>query len=129
MEVAQPEEIPADPYVSKRKATAELPQHATPSPFDKLKQFLEMDRKVLRLFAVWDDRDQTNGDLRPYLIHYYLVDDTMEVREMHEPNDGRDLFPVLIKRSKIPKNRDSLPTTFPLCYMEPSGERTACTVG
>ena len=67
--MAQPEEIPTDSYISKRQAALELPQHATPSPFDKLKQFLEMDRKVLRLFAVWDDRDQTNGDVRPYLIH------------------------------------------------------------
>ena len=39
---------------------------------DKLKKFLDNDRKVLRFFCVWDDRDALYGDRRPYVIHYYL---------------------------------------------------------
>ena len=42
------------------------------------------------------------------ILHYYLVDDTMEIREVHEPNDGRDPFPVLIRRQKMPKERGNL---------------------
>ena len=45
------------------------------------------------------------GEKRPYIIQYYLVDDTVEVREVHEPNDGRDPFPVFLRRQKLPKDR------------------------
>lgn len=43
------------------------------------------------------------------MIHYYLVDDTIEVREVHQPNDGRDPFPVLICRQRLSKNRKDIP--------------------
>ena len=39
------------------------------------------------------------------ILHYYLVDDTVEIREVHAPNDGHDPFPVLICRQKLPKCR------------------------
>lgn len=59
--------------------------------------------KVLRFFSLWDDSDSMFGETRPVIIHYYLVDDTVEVREVHERNDGRDPFPVLMKRQHLPK--------------------------
>ena len=43
------------------------------------------------------------------ILHYYLVDDTVEIREIHEPNDGRDPYPVLLCRQRLPKNRNDLP--------------------
>lgn len=46
------------------------------------KQFLDNDRKVLRYFCVSEDL--------PYILHYYLADDTIEIREVHFPNNGRD---------------------------------------
>ena len=52
------------------------------------------------------------------MLQYYLVDDTMEIREVHKPNDGRDPFPVLIGRHKIPKNRSQVPSTYPSISME-----------
>jgi EF-hand domain-containing protein 1 len=42
----------------------------------------------------WDDL--------PFIVHYYLADDTCEVREVHHPNDGRDSFALLLKRRKLP---------------------------
>mmetsp|Transcript_14599 Transcript_14599/g.16131 ORF Transcript_14599/g.16131 Transcript_14599/m.16131 type:complete len:516 (+) Transcript_14599:59-1606(+) len=60
------------------------------------KQFLENDRKVLKFYA-------THEDL-PFILHYYLSDDTVEVREVHDPNSGRDPFPLLLKRQKLKKN-------------------------
>ena len=45
------------------------------------------------------------GEEREFIIQYYLVNDTMEVREVHKANDGRDPFPILITRHKIPKDR------------------------
>jgi hypothetical protein len=41
---------------------------------------------VLRFFTVWDDRGTLFGDLLGFKIHYYLVDDTMEIVPVHERN-------------------------------------------
>jgi hypothetical protein len=35
--------------------------------------------QVLRFFTVWDDRDSLYGDLLHFKVHYYLVDDSMEI--------------------------------------------------
>lgn len=62
-----PEQPPPDPYTESRNK----PPHTfdTPSDFDKLKQFIELDRKVLRFYCVWDDRDNMFGEIRPYVSH------------------------------------------------------------
>lgn len=49
---------------------------------DRLKQFLTQSSKVLRFYAVWDDRGGLYGDRRPYVVHYYLEDDTVEIGEV-----------------------------------------------
>ncbi|XP_065062995.1 EF-hand domain-containing protein 1-like [Rhopilema esculentum] len=116
----QPEECPGDPYTESRKQP--IRSYKTPSTFDKLRQFIELDRQVLRFYCLWDDRDSMFGELRPVILHYYLVDDTMEIREVHEPNDGRDPFPVLIRRQKMPKERDNIKSSFPVAVMEISEE-------
>ena len=60
---------------------------------------------MLRFYCVWDDRDAMFGEMRPFVLHYFLVDDTIEIREVHEPNDGRDPFPVLLRRQRLPVDR------------------------
>lgn len=62
------------------------------------KQFLDNDRKVLRFFSKCNDL--------PYTVHYYLADDTIEIRECHHPNDGRDAFALLLRRQKLPDRFD-----------------------
>lgn len=62
------------------------------------KQFLDNDRKVLRFFCVSEDL--------PFVVHYYLADDTVEIREVHHPNDGRDPFPKLLQRQRLPFKSD-----------------------
>jgi len=59
------------------------------------KQFLDNDRKVLRFHVVCGSE--------PYMIHYYLADDTMDIREVHFANNGKDNRPLLLKRMKVPK--------------------------
>jgi hypothetical protein len=59
------------------------------------KQFLENDRKVLKFFARFEGA--------PYIVHYFLADDTIEVREVALPNSGKDPFPVTFKRQKLPR--------------------------
>ena len=58
------------------------------------KQFLDKDRQVLRFF--------TECEELPFVVYYFLADDTMEIREVHHPNDGRNPFPKLLKRQKLP---------------------------
>lgn len=116
--VKSPEHIPKDPYIETRQKANELKTYKTKTDFDKLKQFIELDRKVLRFYAVWDDRKSTYGELRPFILQYYLVDDTLEVREVHKPNDGRDPFPVLIRRQRVPKNRYDVKSNFAAIFLE-----------
>merc|ERR1712139_150585 len=110
------EDMQLDPYTESRKQP--LRSYDTPSDFDKLKKFLELDRKVLRFCALWDDRDAMFGEVKKYLIHYFLVDDSVEIRECHQPNDGRDPFPVLLRRGKLPKSRYDVENSFPMAVME-----------
>lgn len=35
-----------------------------------------------------------------------MADDTVEIREVHHPNDGRDAFPKLLQRQKLPYRSD-----------------------
>lgn len=70
---------------------------------DKLRQFLENNKKVLRFWCVWDERQSMYGDRRPYVLHYFLEDDTVEILEINESNSGRDPFPVFLKRGPLPK--------------------------
>ncbi|CAG5136781.1 unnamed protein product, partial [Candidula unifasciata] len=116
--VNEPESIPGDPYLAKRTGTSALKTSKTQSSFDKLRQFKELDRKVLRFYCVWNDSENMFGEVRPFVIHYYLVDDTLEVREVHQPNNGRDPFPVLIGRHRVPKNRFAVPPSFPSIVLE-----------
>lgn len=59
-----------------------------------MKQFLNLDRKVLRFYVFSEI---------PYIMHYFLADDTMEVREINYANSGKDPFPLLLKRQRFPK--------------------------
>lgn len=110
-----PRECPADPYTQSRASPHRT--YKTPADFDKLKQFLELDRKVLRFYCLWDDSESMFGEVRECILHYYLVNDEMEIREVHNANDGRDPFPVLIGRAKMPISRN-VPSSFPAVSME-----------
>ncbi|XP_008498041.2 EF-hand domain-containing protein 1 [Calypte anna] len=120
IELNPPEKMPIDPYTETRKAPVR--KYVTPSDFDQLKQFLVYDKQVLRFYATWDDTKNMFGENLPYIIHYYLADDTVEVREVHEKNDGRDPFPVLIRRQRLPKTLVDNKNTFPSCVLEISDQ-------
>jgi hypothetical protein len=42
-------------------------------------RYVDLDRKVLRFYACWDDSASELGDKLPYIIHYYLTDNSIEV--------------------------------------------------
>jgi hypothetical protein len=58
------------------------------------KQFLENDRRVLKFYVY-------SGI--PYIMHYYLADDTIDIREVKYANSGRDPFPLMLKRQRLPR--------------------------
>ena len=60
--------------------------HASSTPGNRLSNRRPVEHvpvvKVLRFFCVWDDRVSLLGDRRPYRLHYFLEDDTVEVLEV-----------------------------------------------
>lgn len=36
-------------------------------------------------------------------MHYYLADDTIEIKEVNYPNSGRDPFSMMLRRQKLPR--------------------------
>ncbi|NWV07111.1 EFHC1 protein, partial [Ptilonorhynchus violaceus] len=113
--VNPPEEMVSDPYTEQRQPVQKPIVPAGPDPF---RQFLTYDTKVLRFYAIWDDTNCPFGDQHPCIIHYFLADDTVEVREVHRRNDGRDPFPVLMKRQRLPKTLVDKNKNFPSCVLE-----------
>lgn len=71
--------------------------------FDTLKRFLQFDGKVLRFFCLWDDSHSLFGDRRELVLHYFLSDDTIEIRELLSLNSGRDAMSSFLRRGKLPK--------------------------
>jgi hypothetical protein len=72
-------------------------------PNNGLHKYLENDRKVLSFDIVWEDRS-LEGGLNFFKMNFFLADDTVEVKEVRQQNSGKDPFPLLLRRSKIPKN-------------------------
>jgi hypothetical protein len=61
-----PEFMPSDPYQLHRSSPHRV-HNVRPEKNDKLRRFLENDRKVLRFFCVWDDRESMFGELREFV--------------------------------------------------------------
>lgn len=119
IELNESESIPNDPYTIRRVQAQQT--HITPYDHNhQLERFLALDRQVLRFYALWDDSDSLYGEKRPVMLHYYLVDDSVDICEHHEANSGRDPFPVLLHRQKVPKHIKSSCEPFPSCVLEVS---------
>jgi hypothetical protein len=43
------------------------------------------------------------GGLNFYTLNFFLADDTIEVKEIRRHNSGKDPFPLLLNRKKMPK--------------------------
>jgi len=102
--VNKPADTPSDPYTKHRQELQESMQPMRPyEKEDTLQQFLENDRRVLRFYCHWDDTESMFGDPRECVLHYFLADDTVEIREIIPPNSGRDAVPLFLRRQKLPK--------------------------
>ena len=71
-------------------------------PNDGLKKYLDNDRRVLSFKVLWND-NTLEGGVNHFTINYFLADDTVEVKEIRYQNSGKDSFPLLLKKQKLPK--------------------------
>ncbi|XP_044525159.1 EF-hand domain-containing family member C2 [Gracilinanus agilis] len=102
--VNPPGTCPPDPYMKERKMNLDRMNPLRPyERFDTLRQFLEHDGHVLRFYCLWDDTESMFGDPRELVLHYFLSDDTIEVKEVIPANSGRDAIPLFLNRRKLPK--------------------------
>ncbi|EFN89884.1 EF-hand domain-containing family member C2 [Harpegnathos saltator] len=90
------------PYAACSSAQEVFPKKPS-RPTDTLGSFLKYDRQVLRFYGYWDDTENLHGIVHDLELHYYLADNTMDVKENVGQNAGRDSGPMLVKRMKIPK--------------------------
>ncbi|KAF6389920.1 EF-hand domain containing 2 [Rhinolophus ferrumequinum] len=99
-----PGQCPEDPYLKIWRKKLDYIKRLHPhGPSNTLKQFLEYDRKVLRFFCLWDDSTSLFGNRRELILHYFLSDDTIKIKELLPHNSGRDDMPFFLQRRKLPK--------------------------
>jgi len=77
---------------------------------DMREKFLKYANKVLRFYAHWDDRGSMFGQKNEYVINYFLQDDKIEVLEVKSANNGKDNFPKLVKKQRIPRVFGGVPS-------------------
>lgn len=113
--VPDPIEIPTDPYMDSRNfpVFSKKPNRK----IDKLGKFLKYDRKVLKFYGYWDDTESEYGSIHDLEIRYYLADDTIEIKEILQPNSARDISSMFIKRMKIPKVTFAYNTLLVRCHL------------
>ena len=106
---------PPDPYLQNRlESNKKQPMQRLFAKKEKdVRQYLRNDRKVLRFYAVSELPYYPLGckGEQKYVIHYYLSDDTLEVRELRslEEPKGAGTFPKFLKRQKVPKGPAARP--------------------
>lgn len=112
MDVGDKKSFPADPYTELRKINNDRTPWLKSTADDSKRYFLKYDRMVLSFVA-------TSNDDR-YHVMYFLADNTMAIREIHEPNDGKDPVTMLLKRMRVPKNWENLSSWYPKIDYEDS---------
>ncbi|XP_058119809.1 EF-hand domain-containing protein 1-like [Anopheles ziemanni] len=121
IELNEIELLPPDPAMNERSISQRqsFRHHKMyPVPDDKLRKYLEYQGKVLHFDCVLDERDREGGELMTYKLFYYLEDDTVSIKELKENQEGRDYFPMLLRKQKLPKNWKENPVSHPSIFLE-----------
>ncbi|VVC91216.1 unnamed protein product, partial [Leptidea sinapis] len=84
-------------------AVEKAPDNRRPPKHRPFRQFLDFDRQVLRFHGYWDDRSSEFGFIHLLEIHYFLADDTIEIKEELPPNSGIEAGPIFLKRMRLPR--------------------------
>lgn len=92
-----PDPLPWPDAIERTPNLYKPPKHR---PF---KQFLDFDRQVLRFYGYWDDSSTEFGMIHNLEIHYFLADDTFEIKEVLPENSGMESGPMFMKRMRLPR--------------------------
>ncbi|XP_032516120.2 EF-hand domain-containing protein 1-like [Danaus plexippus] len=122
IELSKEEDLPTDPYTEKERWKNIQPPKRSKSHDDRLLRFLEYEGKVLSFNVVWDNRDAEHGELTEYKMYYFLQDDNISIKELHDGRGGKDPFPLLLKKRKLPKKWKERPVSFPSIALEITDE-------
>ncbi|XP_055611860.1 EF-hand domain-containing protein 1-like [Uranotaenia lowii] len=87
-------------------------------PRDNLRKYLEFQGKVLQFDVILDESDLPGGEKMTYKMYYFLEDDTVSIKELKENSEGRDYFPMMLRRQKLPKNWKDKLVTYPSIALE-----------
>ena len=71
-------------------------------PNKNLESFIKNDRHVLAFNILWEDTTYDGGD-KFYVLNFFLSDQSVEVKEINEANNGKIPFAMLLKRKKLAK--------------------------
>jgi len=97
--------IPDDGYATLR-ASRSIPKKSRPGSARMKGEFYNKDLLVLVFKCAYQD-DKLYGERRDYLLYYYVLNDTVEIKEVAA--QGRHNFPNLLRRMKLPKNSFYVP--------------------
>lgn len=100
--------VPRGKPITALKTYAEATLGRSVAVSQNLGQFLENDRKVLRFYCEWDTQGDLYGGVNRYTVHFFVTDGTVEVREVHTANNGKDPWPMLLSRRRLPKDYHSM---------------------
>lgn len=64
---------------------------------------------MLRFYGYWDDQETEFGYLHHLEVHYFLADDTIDIKENVMDITGKDIGFLFMKRAKLPKVYHGLP--------------------
>lgn len=63
------------------------------------------DLEIFRFYSLWNDPGSELEDRKHYKIYYYLIDDTVEIRQIKKSRGYNDQFSRLLSRTRLPKNQ------------------------
>lgn len=71
-----------------------------------MQKFLETSDKVCRFYAMVNDLNTAQYERRPFIVLFFLVDDSVEIREQYPLNCGRENFPLFYRRNQMVRSGD-----------------------
>lgn len=98
------QEYPDDGFKAKRSGAERARRGPVATAEKKPIPYPFRDTKVLGFNCAYEDETKAGGR-KQYTLYYYLVDDTVEIKEVPQHGTERT-FPNLLKRQKIPKVSD-----------------------
>ncbi|XP_011487801.1 EF-hand domain-containing family member C2 isoform X2 [Oryzias latipes] len=105
VQLNDPAPVPDDPYSRQRQ---QFEKNTNPIPpyekNNKLRQFLDYDRQVLRFYCFWNDQENPSAKPRELILHYFLFDDTIQIHEVTSAKAGNKSAVKFLQRRKLPKS-------------------------